>query len=152
MPELREVLSSSRTLCGAQGFSKKRLFETVAGLISSDQPGLSADDIYAALLAREKLGSTALGEGIAIPHCRLQGCEQAVGALITLAEPIEFDAPDGRGVDLLFVLLVPEEGHQEHLNLLSSLAGLLSREDFCKALRGAPDGNALYRAAVDFEE
>ena len=80
---------------------------------------LSSEIIYRALLAREKLGSTAIGEGIAIPHCRINECAEAAGCLVTLQEPIDFGPADGRDVDVIFVLLVPEEATQAHLNLLA---------------------------------
>jgi PTS system nitrogen regulatory IIA component len=150
MLDLSTVLSQQRTLCRAQGVSKKRLFETLASVIGEDQPMLSVDSLYASLLAREKLGSTALGNGIAIPHCRISDCDRALGSLVTLADPIDFDAPDGQPVDILFVLLVPQEGHQEHLNLLAGLAELLSQANFCDGLRAADNHTDLYRAAVEF--
>ena len=94
----------------APGVSKKRLFETIARIISDDQPSLVYEEVFDQLIAREKLGSTGLGQGIAIPHCRVEHCPQPLGTLVTLEQPIDFDAPDDQPVDLLFALLVPERG------------------------------------------
>lgn len=145
---INELLTPGRTVCGAPGVSKKRLFETAARIISNDQLSLSYDSIFSHLIAREKLGSTGLGKGIAIPHCRIGNCAHAMSALITLENPIQFDAPDGEGVDILFVLLVPEEANQQHLDILSEIAGLFSQQDFCASLRSATDPESLHFAAT----
>jgi PTS system nitrogen regulatory IIA component len=151
MFKLNALLTPARCLCRAPGVSKKRLFETAANFICEDQQSFDASEVYNKLLARERLGSTALGDGIAIPHSRVSNCEVSVGALITLDEGIDFDAPDGGSVDILFLLLVPEEAQQEHLNILAGLAQLLSQHEFCEALRAAPSHDELYRAAVEFQ-
>ena len=148
--ELNSVLSPTRTQCCVSGISKKRLFELAAGFVADDQPSLTATEVHHKLLAREKLGSTALGKGIAIPHCRISNCQRALGTLITLSEPVDFDAPDGQPVDIIFMLLVPEEAHQEHLNILAGLARLLSDDAFCDGLREARSADDLFHAAVDF--
>jgi PTS system nitrogen regulatory IIA component len=145
---INKLLTPGRTLCRAPGVSKKRLFETAARIISNDQISLPYDSIFSHLIAREKLGSTGLGKGIAIPHCRIDNCTHAMSALITLEDPILFDAPDGEGVDILFVLLVPEEADQQHLDILSEIAGLFSQEDFCAALRAAKEPESLHFTAT----
>jgi PTS system nitrogen regulatory IIA component len=101
------------------------------------------------LIAREKLGSTGLGEGIAIPHCRIENCSQPTGILLTLAEPIDFDSPDNQPVDLVFALLVPAEAHQQHLDTLAGLARLFSQPDFCDSLRNAQDRAELFSLASE---
>ena len=148
MQILRKLLTPERTVCSAPGVSQKRLFETAAQLISDDQLSLPYDLVFSSLIAREKLGSTGLGGGIAIPHCRVANCTHAMGTLITLEKPINFDAPDGKPVDILFVLLVPEEAQQQHLDILAGIAGLFSQEGFCTALRGASDAQELYSSAT----
>ena len=105
MQVLSQLLTPGRTLCRAQGVSKKRLLQTVAGIIAEDQPSLDAGEVFSQLIAREKLGSTGLGQGIAIPHCRIDNCSHPLGTLVTLEDGVSFDAPDGKDVDLLFVLL-----------------------------------------------
>ena len=106
------------------------------------------DNIFNLLIAREKLGSTGLGKGIAIPHCRAANCEEPLGTLVTLADPVDFDAPDDVPVDLLFVLLVPETAHQEHLDILANIARLFSQPEYCQRLRDANSDAALFRAAT----
>ena len=148
MFELEALLTRDLTLCRTVGISKKRLFETAAALVARQRSELQENEIYNSLLAREKLGSTALGQGIAIPHCRIS--DSAVVALMTLDEGIDFDAPDGEPVDILFLLLVPEEAQQEHLNILAGLANLLKEPAFCASLRAATNDEELYRAAIGF--
>ncbi|NQX90387.1 MAG: PTS sugar transporter subunit IIA, partial [Halioglobus sp.] len=124
------------------------VFELAAKLIAEEQLSLPANDIFPALVAREKLGNTGLGKGIAIPHCRVNNCTHALGALITLAQPVEFDAPDAQGVDILCVMLVPEESQQEHLDMLAGLARNLSDDEFCRRLRDCANDEELYAAAT----
>lgn len=150
MFQLESLLKPELTLCKAPGVSKKRLFETVASFISRQHPQLRDTDVYNGLLAREKLGSTALGNGIAIPHCRLSDCNTAIVALVTLEQGVDFDAPDGQPVDILFLLLVPEEAQQAHLDILAGLAQLLNEDRFCAQLRAAGDVDELYRDATGF--
>lgn len=147
MSFLDQILTQERTVCCAPGVSKKRLFETIADIVSSDQASLPYDDLLESLTAREKLGSTGIGQGIAIPHCRIGNCANPLGTLITLEKPIAFDAPDDQPVDLLFVLLVPEEAHQQHLDILANIARLFSQNDFCQELRAARDNRTLYETA-----
>lgn len=116
--------------------SKKRLFECAAGAVSVAFE-LDSEAVYKALLGREKLGSTAIGEGVAIPHCRISGCADPAGCLIILDDGIDFDAPDRLLVDLAFVLLVPIEATQEHLNILAQLAKAFAEADIRKKLREA---------------
>ena len=122
--------------------SKKRVFERAAEAMGAAL-NLSSDNIYRALLAREKLGSTAIGEGIAIPHCRINECAEAAGCLVTLQEPIDFESTDGRDVDVIFVLLVPEEATQAHLNLLAALARSFSNADLRSRVRQTLDPEEL---------
>ena len=122
--------------------SKKRVFERAAEAMGAAL-NLSSDNIYRALLAREKLGSTAIGEGIAIPHCRINECAEAAGCLVTLQEPIDFGSIDGRDVDVIFVLLVPEEATQAHLNLLAALARSFSNADLRSRVRQTLDPEEL---------
>tara|TARA_R110002110_G_scaffold91264_2_gene237634 strand:+ start:259581 stop:260039 length:459 start_codon:yes stop_codon:yes gene_type:complete len=148
MQSLSEILTPGRTVCRAPGASKKRLFETIAGIISQDQLSLSYDDVFSHLIAREKLGSTGLGHGIAIPHCRIENCSHPIGTLLSLSEAVDFDAPDDQPVDLLFTLLVPGEANQEHLDILATIAALFNQESFREQLRSAQDDQQLYDAVV----
>ncbi len=151
MNTLSHILSRGRTLCRAPGTSQKRLFQTIAQLISSDQPSLTNSDVFNRLIAREKLGSTALGQGIAIPHCRLENCVSPIGCLVTLEDAVDFNAPDDRPVDLLCALLVPEESAQQHLDTLAGMARLFQQEEFCRRLRAARDAAELFSIATTWE-
>lgn len=144
---LSEILTPERTVSRAPGLSKKRLFETIAKLVCGNGRSFQYDNILDHLIAREKLGSTGLGQGIAVPHCRIDDCTEPLGALLSLEEPIPFDAPDDRPVDLLFVLLVPEEARQVHLDILADIARLFSQQQFCEQLRAAKDSRTLYNVA-----
>ena len=130
--------------------SKKRVFERAAEAMGAAL-NLSSEIIYRALLAREKLGSTAIGEGIAIPHCRINECAEAAGCLVTLQEPIDFGSADGRDVDVIFVLLVPEEATQAHLNLLAALAGSFSNPDLRNRVRQTHDSEELKQLLLSGE-
>lgn len=148
MGTLNIILTPGRTVCRAPSVSKKRLFETIAQVVCEEQPDLPQHEVLDQLNARERLGSTGLGGGIAIPHCRVEHCPHPIGALLSLEEPIAFDAPDGQPVDLLFALLVPIEADQAHLDLLAEIAGLFSQADFCQRLRQASDHRELYDIAL----
>ena len=126
-----------------------RSLEQIANLISKQVPELEMQDVYEALIAREKLGSTGFGNGIAIPHCRLKGCETPVSALLHLDAPIDFDAIDGAPVDLLFVLLVPQAATDAHLELLRQIASMLDRKEVRDKLRSASSNEALYQVVLD---
>ena len=122
--------------------SKKRVFERAAEAMGAAL-NLSSETIYRALLAREKLGSTAIGEGIAIPHCRINECSEAAGCLVTLQEPIDYGSADGQDIDVIFVLLVPEEATEAHLKLLAALARSFSNAEVRDRVRQTQDPEAL---------
>ncbi|GAA5317700.1 MAG: PTS IIA-like nitrogen regulatory protein PtsN [Candidatus Pelagadaptatus aseana] len=150
--EIKTFLNSRRTLCGVEGISKKRTIEILANLIAEDIPSLSADDIFLSFIAREKLGSTGLGQGIAIPHCRISNCIGTVGALIKLDKPIDFEAIDGKPVDLVFALIAPEEADDSHLQTLSALAEKLIESEYTNKLRQSETNEALYLAATSQQD
>ena len=129
---------------------KKRILKTISDLISANSGELQADDIFNALMAREQLGSTGLGNGIAIPHCRVAQCQDIIGTLITLETAVDFDALDGKPVDILFILIVPELQHDEHIKTLAGLAELFNDEDFCEALRHTHDSEKLYKLVINY--
>ena len=151
MIQLENILTPGRSLVNVPGGSKKRVLEQTAKLIHDQVPDLAMQDVYESLLAREKLGSTGFGNGIAIPHCRLKGCESPVSALLHLDAPIDFDAIDGAPVDLLFVLLVPEAATDAHLELLRQIASMLDRKDVRDKLRAASSNEALYQVVLDVQ-
>jgi PTS system nitrogen regulatory IIA component len=153
---IESLLTPERTRSGLEASSKRRALELLAQTIAQDIPDLDSDDLVRQFLARERLGSTGIGHGIAIPHCRIinnsgaaVGAKTgAIGALITLTQPVEFDSIDAEPVDILFAMLVPEEAHNEHLQNLAALASALTRSEFRQRLRSASDDAALYNAAV----
>ncbi len=148
MIQLENILTPARSRVNVPGGSKKRVLEFIAALFAEDQPGINPDLLFDSLIAREKLGSTGFGNGIAIPHCRLTGCTLPMGAVLHLDSPVDFDAIDGAPVDLLFVLLVPETATEEHLALLRQIASLFGNEQLREKLRHAPDSRALYQAVL----
>ncbi|MCY1204547.1 Nitrogen regulatory protein [compost metagenome] len=151
MIRLEQILTPGRSLVNVPGGSKKRVLEQIAKLVARDLPDLDNQDIFESLVAREKLGSTGFGNGIAIPHCRLTGCTSPISAVLRLDAPVDFDAIDGAPVDLLFVLLVPEAATDEHLELLRQIASMLDRGDVRERLRQASDSTSLYQVVVDVQ-
>ncbi len=142
MNPLVNLLAAEQILLGLDASSKKRVFEQ-AGILFESRLGLARSVIFDSLFAREKLGSTGLGQGVAIPHGRIKGLKQAMGAFMRLAHPVPFDSPDGRPVDLLFVLLVPEQATELHLQILSELAQRFSDRTFREQLQAAADTAAI---------
>ncbi|MFT4767964.1 MAG: PTS system nitrogen regulatory IIA component [Glaciecola sp.] len=145
-----DLLTPSRSLCQIPGGGKKRIFELIADVLGSDREEFHPDELVSGMLAREKLGSTALGNGIAIPHCRLSDCDSPCGVILTLSSGADFDAPDDENVDLLFALVVPSEATQDHLNLLADLARLFSQAEFCDALRSCESNEALFNTVINW--
>jgi len=123
--------------------SKKRILEQAAQLLAAHNEEPSAEQIFERLLERERLGSTGLAGGVALPHARMSGIQETRGAFLRLAEPVEFDALDGNPVDLVFALLVPEDATEEHLQLLAQLAAMFNDEELREQLRTAEAGEAL---------
>ena len=146
--QINSILSQHRVACDVEAGSKKKLLEQLAQLISEDQPQLDSEELFLNLVNRERLGSTGLGGGIAIPHCRLSNCEQTLAAVIKLTQAIEYEAVDGEPVDLVFALVVPEQAHDEHLQTLASLAERLQQNAYLQQLRDAEDNHTLYQAAI----
>ena len=151
MIRLETILTPARSLVNVPGGSKKRVLEQIANLVARDLTDLDAQDIFENLIAREKLGSTGFGNGIAIPHCRLPGCQTPISAVLHLDAAVDFDAIDGAPVDLLFVLLVPEAATDEHLELLRQIASMLDREQVRERLRQAQSNEELYQIVVDVQ-
>lgn len=150
MNQIVDLLPVANVALDIDAPSKSRLFETVAAMFERDT-GLNRATIVASLSAREKLGSTGLGQGIAIPHGRLKGLAEARAAFVRLASPIAFDAPDGRPVAQVFVLLVPEHATDRHLQLLSELAQMFSDRSFRERLATAADAAGVHALIRDWE-
>lgn len=139
-----DLLTPGRVVCATGVASKKRALEQLSALLASGEPSLTPTQIFDSLLARERLGSTGLGRGVAIPHGRMKQGEQAVGAFVKLHQGIDFDAADRQPVDMLFALLVPEQATDEHLQLLAQLARMFSDAALVAKLRETDDAAMLY--------
>ena len=145
MSLVAKLLPLPNVLPALAASSKKRLFEQV-GLLYENQHGIARGVVYESLFARERLGSTGLGQGVAIPHGRIKGLKEALGAFVRLAQPVPFDAPDGKPVSLAFTLLVPEHATEKHLEILSELAQMFSDHALRDAMAGAADAAALHQS------
>ncbi|UXM81925.1 PTS IIA-like nitrogen regulatory protein PtsN [Shewanella seohaensis] len=142
--ELRTILRPECTTCATPG-SKKKVLELISDLAAVQYPTLSSQEIFESLVAREKMGSTGIGNGIAIPHGRLTDITQPIAILVKCEEPIAFDAIDKQPVDILFALLVPADQCQQHLSTLSCMAEKLSDKQILKQLRKTHDETELYQ-------
>jgi PTS system nitrogen regulatory IIA component len=142
--QIQDLLSPRRVRYCQQVTSKKRVLERISELLADTAPDLTSEEVFNCLIDRERLGSTGLGKGVAIPHGRVSGLREPVGAFIRLDEGIDFDAIDGLPVDLLFALLVPSESTKEHLGLLAQLAGMFASNPFCTRLRESRSDDELY--------
>ncbi len=136
MNRVAQILPLSNVLINLDMSSKKRVFEQ-AGLLFENNHSIARALVFDSLFAREKLGSTGLGQGVASPHGRVKGLKNAVGALVRMKAPIPFDAPDGLGVSLIFLLMVPDRATDQHLQILAELAEMFSDKPFRELLLNA---------------
>jgi PTS system nitrogen regulatory IIA component len=148
---ITDLLIPERVTCCHDVGSKKRLLEYISELLATSSLKLSQNDIFNALLSREKLGSTGLGKGVAIPHGRMTSLEKPVCAFVKLDTPIDFDASDGQPVDLIFTLLVPEDSTEEHLQVLSTIAEIFSNTGISMALRQCDSDSCLLEQLSQWE-
>jgi len=142
--QIHELLTPQRISVSLPVTSKKRLLEHVSELLGRDGAGVDVQAAFQCLIERERLGSTGIGEGVALPHGRVPGLTHAVGALVTLAEAMDYDAIDNKPVTLVFALLVPEAATTEHLQLLARLAALFRDPAVRRQLGEARTAEALY--------
>ena len=147
--KLSEILSGDRVVAGAALGSKKKVLEELSRLLAGGTT-LASGDIFNSLIGREKLGSTGLGHGVAIPHGRVAGVPQSVGAFMRLKHAIDYDAHDGQPVDLVFGLLVPQQATEEHLKHLAAIAEMFSNEQFCAKLRDTTDDKQLHKLITSY--
>ncbi|MDH5447198.1 MAG: PTS IIA-like nitrogen regulatory protein PtsN [Gammaproteobacteria bacterium] len=134
---LSELLTPERIVCNLSAQSKKRALENISEIIATGQPEITPSEVFDCLLARERLGGTGIGFGVAIPHGRLKNITQAIGAFVRLEHAIDFDSIDNQPVDLIFALLVPENSTEEHLQILASIASMFNEESARTKLRQA---------------
>lgn len=147
---IAKLLPPANIVLDLEVSSKKRMFEQV-GLIFENNQGIARSLVFESLFARERLGSTGLGQSVAIPHGRIKGLKDALGAFVRLAQAVPFDAPDGKPVALLFVLLVPEQATEKHLQILSELAQMFSDRVLREQLGTADDPGALHQAITAWQ-
>ena len=148
--QIADLLTSKRIVCGATPSSKKRTLELVSELFSDVHSSLTQNDIFNGLVARERLGSTGLGHGVAIPHGRFKFIQQAALAVIRFRDSVDFDAVDGQPVDLVFALMVPENSTEEHLELLAAIAGMLRNPVMRERLRQAQTPEEIEAVIQDY--
>ncbi len=142
--QIGDFITPERVVYRLHATSKKRALELVSGLLAGGEAGLAEAEVFDCLVARERLGSTGLGHGIAIPHGRLKGIDRILGAFVRLDQGVDFDAIDAAPVDMVCALVVPAESTEDHLQLLASLAALFSETAMRERLRGAESAGQLY--------
>ena len=140
-----DLLSPARILSGVRINSKKRLFELISTTLARKNPELNSREIFESICAREHLGSTALGNGIAVPHGRINGTEEVQALFLQLIKPLPFDADDGKPVDLIFALTVPQQCTGDHKKLLSDIVDRFSDSELLEQLRRADDVNEIWQ-------
>lgn len=150
MNHICKLLPPANVILDVVASSKKRVFEQ-AGLLFENHQGVARSKVFDSLFARERLGSTALGQGVAIPHGRIKGLRDPIAAFLRLSEPVAFDAPDEKPVTILIFLLVPEHATQTHLEILSELAQMLSDPAFRDSLTQATEASMAHRLLVNWE-
>ncbi len=141
---IADILSPERVKLNQDCSSKKRTLELISQIIAQAQEGLESWTVFDTLLARERLGSTGVGHGIAIPHGKLAGLRAPVGAFVRLSEGVDFDSADGQPVNMVFAILVPEDGEEAHLAILGQLARRFSDPEFCSAIRDTSSTEVAY--------
>ena len=150
MSLVAKLLPPQNVLAGLAASSKKRLFEQV-GLVYENNHGIGKGLVFDSLFARERLGSTGLGQGVAIPHGRIKGLKNPLAAVLRVKDPIAFDAPDEEPVALLIFLLVPEAATQRHLEILSEIAEMLSDRELRERLKAEPEAATVHRLIAAWE-
>jgi PTS system nitrogen regulatory IIA component len=150
--QLSEIINVNRIKSGINVKSKKRALEALSELVTQDQNQLDASDIFDSLIARERLGATGVGYGIAIPHGRIKNCKKITGAFVQLDQGVDFDAVDNQPVDMMFALVVPEESTDEHLQILALLASMFNEETFREKLRQSKNNDETYQLLTEWQK
>lgn len=150
MTNLAKILALENVIVDLEVSSKKRTFEQ-AGLMFENNCGIARSTVSDNLFARERLGSTGLGHGVAVPHGRIKGLKAPIAAFVRLAEPIPFESPDGEPVKLLIFLLIPDNVTQQHLEILSEIAELFSNSALRDALASDPDAASVHARIVNWQ-
>jgi len=149
--DITDLISRERIVCNSEVTSKKRVLEVLSERLATGEADLTARPIFDSLIGRERLGSTGLGYGVALPHGRFSLIQHAMGAFIKLRKKVDFDAIDQQPVDLVFGLLVPDHYTDEHLKILAYLAEMFSDQEFCQQLRESDSDQHLYERLKDWK-
>ncbi|QRX84668.1 PTS sugar transporter subunit IIA [Glaciimonas sp. PAMC28666] len=150
MTNLAKILPAQNVVLDLEVSSKKRAFEQ-AGLMFENNCGIARSTVSDNLFARERLGSTGLGHGVAVPHGRVKGLKAPLAAFVRLAQPIPFESPDGEPVSLLVFLLVPDHATQHHLEILSEVAEMFSSDAFREILSTDPDPVSIHARLIAWQ-
>ena len=145
---IKSLLKEELTFAKIEGVSKKRVLDKISQTLANLYPEIDADTLFRHLVNREKLGSTGIGNGIAIPHCRFSTERGTLCCCLTLAKPIDFDAVDQEPVDVIFAMIVPEDAEGNHLETLAALAEKLQNPEFVSSLKKAKDSHELFKVAT----
>lgn len=146
---LEEIIKPDSVLCNAHARSKKHCLEILSELLVRSNPSIASDDIFENLIERERLGCTSLDQGVAFPHCRVEGIDTSVAAVIKLSEAVDFDSPDDEFVDLVFGLMVPAKINESHQANICSIADLLGDRELRQNMRDANTSSELYDSLID---
>lgn len=146
---LEEIIKPDSVLCNAQARSKKHCLEILSELLVRQIPHLASEDIFERLIERERLGCTSLDQGVAFPHCRVDGIDNNTAALIKLSEPVDFDSSDGELVDIVFGMMVPTDINASHQANIRSIAELLGDSELRRKMRAANTSSELYESLID---
>lgn len=141
---IADLLKRERVLTDVTARSRKHALDLASEALARDLPTVTQADVFCALMNRERLGSTGLGKGVALPHGRIAGLDRSVAAFVRLDEAVDYEAIDHQSVDIIFAILVPEQCSDEHLSILAELARFFSDAGLCDRLRSAPDADAVY--------
>lgn len=145
------LLSPQKIFIDTEVSSKKKLLELIANIVA-DRTQLPESTIFSNLLNRERLGSTGLGQGFAVPHARIPELDSTMACFFRLKEAVNFESPDNRPVDLVFTIVIPEEATEEHLLILSSLARIFSNNEVCEAIRAAESKDEIEKIIQSAEQ
>lgn len=141
--DILDLIAPEAVIAGLKASSKKQALQVLCAKAAALE-GLEERDVFSVIFERERLGTTGVGQGVAIPHGKLEGLDHIVGVFAQLAKPIDFDSVDGQPVDLIFLLLAPDHAGADHLKALARISRLLRDKAVCDKLRGSKDSDALY--------
>ena len=151
--EIQDILTPDRIVFDLDASSKKRALEKISDMLSMDSAlDIAPQEVCESLIAREKLGSTGIGAGVAIPHGRLKKADKTLAAFVKLHKGVDYDAIDNKDVDLIFALLVPENSTDDHLQILAELAEMFSNSEVLEKLRNTNDSQSLCQVLTNWRQ